>query len=351
MKVTKLKSLHEAVTAQLNDVSDLDYGAVNPVYADAVRQGKKNAEHFEEVIKKRSDFKVPERKAKEVKGTPEMKKLHLSESLFSHWLPQEPLLEKVDIDDEPYISEEEIAASEYNFVEDEEEEDVSPIQIDQVVAEAQAFVDSALQVFGKITPGIYKDLEDLGLYVDESNGKFIVRKKESNDPSVEEELEAYSGPLTLGEGVEEETKYEDSTRDKATKLNPDMEYFYQQTRMPLYDVIQCELTVGERGYAKSKKTGAIKPRRLPSLNYDIERLGVGDNEKGDYIYLTGKDEADLQPAVEAIKKYNREYEITQDKWVRGPFKYQLRIYLKDEDFYEPYVDPNAPVYSKGKSKS
>ena len=53
MKVTKLKSLHEAVTAQLNDVSDLDYGVVNPVYADAVRQGKKNAEHFEEVIKER----------------------------------------------------------------------------------------------------------------------------------------------------------------------------------------------------------------------------------------------------------------------------------------------------------
>ena len=45
------------------------------------------------------------------------------------------------------------------------------------IEEAQALVDAAIKCFGRIGGGLYDDLDEMGLYVAEEDGNYIVKKK------------------------------------------------------------------------------------------------------------------------------------------------------------------------------
>ena len=75
-----------------------------------------------------------------------------------------------------------------NILSNNEEE--APVEEAEVVAEsflmedtsdklsdAQALVDNAIKLFGRVGAGLYTELDELGFYIDESNGQYVVKKK------------------------------------------------------------------------------------------------------------------------------------------------------------------------------
>lgn len=76
------------------------------------------------------------------------------------------------ISGEPVIEESAIT-TESEIVEQPLEEAVSTDK----VAEAQTLVDAAIACFGRIGGGLYDDLDEMGLYISEEDGKYIVKKK------------------------------------------------------------------------------------------------------------------------------------------------------------------------------
>ena len=55
--------------------------------------------------------------------------------------------------------------------------EVAPQAVEQSLEEAQALVDAAIKCFGRIGGGLYDDLDEMGLYVAEEDGNYIVKKK------------------------------------------------------------------------------------------------------------------------------------------------------------------------------
>ena len=130
------------------------------------------------------------------------------------------------------------------------------------------------------------------------------------------------------------------------KLVEDKEpdFYYHKKRAPLFDIIQLELTDGERVYKVSN--GKYIPTKAPSLNLDIRDVSYSTDNKGDYLGAWVPDEATQDKVVEMAKKYHRDYKKGYDKYVADKNKYYVRIYLKDTDYDEPYYDPDVPTYSK-----
>lgn len=82
MKLKKLKAINEAIEDIA--VSKEDYGTMGFVMADAIRTSKKNRERVDAVMhEKIKELPNEDRFAHtKDKGTPEMKKMHLSENVF-----------------------------------------------------------------------------------------------------------------------------------------------------------------------------------------------------------------------------------------------------------------------------
>ena len=57
-------------------------------------------------------------------------------------------------------------------------------QEDELVADGQALVDNHLKLFGRIGGGLYTELDELGLYIDESNDQYIVKRKVPNQGNI-----------------------------------------------------------------------------------------------------------------------------------------------------------------------
>ena len=57
-------------------------------------------------------------------------------------------------------------------------------QKDELVADGQALVDNHLKLFGRIGGGLYTELDELGLYIDESNDQYIVKRKVPNQGNI-----------------------------------------------------------------------------------------------------------------------------------------------------------------------
>lgn len=92
MKFKKIKTLNEAVA----DVSDINYGVVNHTYANAIRQNKITKERIEKAFEERNIQMPNEAREAHAKnlGNNQMKKMYLSESLFTEWVEdKEPLIE------------------------------------------------------------------------------------------------------------------------------------------------------------------------------------------------------------------------------------------------------------------
>lgn len=90
-KLKELIKRKRLIKESFSDVEDKAKEVQNPVYADAIR-GIKRADKAREEYRKLPKAEVREENPK-VKGTPEMKKMYLSESLFD------------DFDDDDYYDE------------------------------------------------------------------------------------------------------------------------------------------------------------------------------------------------------------------------------------------------------
>ena len=91
MKLVKQKSLNE----MLAEVETKDRGVVTPVYADAVRKMKERKDNFDKIVKpEKVEMPNEDRDAHaKVSGNKELKKMHLSESLFTEWIEDTMLTE------------------------------------------------------------------------------------------------------------------------------------------------------------------------------------------------------------------------------------------------------------------
>lgn len=91
MKLVKQKSLNE----MLAEVETKDRGVVTPVYADAVRKMKERKDNFDKIVKPgKVEMPNEDRDAHaKVSSNKELKKMHLSESLFTEWIEDTTLTE------------------------------------------------------------------------------------------------------------------------------------------------------------------------------------------------------------------------------------------------------------------
>lgn len=134
--------------------------------------------------------------------------------------------------------------------------------------------------------------------------------------------------------------------DEATavldKPETDIVYYYKKKREPLADIIMSELTIGEYPVYKKSASGKFNPTNGPCLNIADENIGVNSDSNGEYILARVGTEDELIDIEEIANKYNREFRSEFDRWARGP-KYIGKIYVSEQDWDEPYIDPNARV--------
>lgn len=285
----KQSKLNEAIIGNCNMEVPEDTvetkGNVPEVYADAINQRrnreKKIADDFKEQDKTIEEFaKESQKTENKPKGTPEMKKLHLSESLF---------------------------------------EDVVEKSITEKAQDAAGSIEEFINTVDR-TPGIEdfiekEDVETLRHMIDKLMDFYHTYSTTMDDGNVFEAVEA---PV-------------------------DTKIYYKKKRGPLVDIIEKELGSGEVVY-KLGSSGKYNPTHAPSLNIDEYLIGGGSDEKGDYI-SAWIPENKIDDAVAIANKYNKEYKLGHDKYVRGDKDF-IRIYIDDEDWEGNYIDPNVPTLNR-----
>lgn len=130
------------------------------------------------------------------------------------------------------------------------------------------------------------------------------------------------------------------------------ELLYKQKRDPLGWIIYDELLSGEQGYRRvTTESGkvVVNPTSLPSANYDVLDVAIfpgeflDEPEEFTYIRVNSNN---LKPAIAIADKYHKSYSIGKNG-LRGLF---IKT-LSDEDWEKPYEDKSVPTYSiKGKDK-
>ena len=134
---------------------------------------------------------------------------------------------------------------------------------------------------------------------------------------------------------------------EAAATAPERTFLYRKKREPLADIIQMELAEGETGYYLSDNNKPISTWG-PSLNLNVEDIGIEFEDEGDCIVAYVPDEDTLDKAVAIADKYDRAYKTGFDKYVKGN-KHFIKIYLEPQDWSEPYFDPDAPIMTTRKS--
>jgi hypothetical protein len=139
--------------------------------------------------------------------------------------------------------------------------------------------------------------------------------------------------LNYGDGRVEEELHEEADAYEIGEI------VYKRKRQPLADIIQDELTSGEWVYKYNGK--ALNPTPAPSLNIDPEEIGVDSDNKGDFVIAWVETEDDTKEVEDVAKKYGKEFISGYDRYVRGKNKFFTKIYLNEEEWDEPYFDPNV----------
>ena len=124
-------------------------------------------------------------------------------------------------------------------------------------------------------------------------------------------------------------------------------YLVSKNRAPVAELIQAYLTEGEYewGYVKHAN-GVINPTPLKGAEYKPWQVGVDYDKDGNtYIKVTAASEEDLEDAIKIANKFGKEYSI-KDLGTRGKpnSRFHLLISLNEEDWDEPYVNPEDEVY-------
>ena len=384
MKIKKLRTLNESADELVKGV----YSVIDHNLADAMKKEQEGKEKAAEVIEDRiKDFSIEDRDAHtKVDSTPVLKKMMLAESLFEEWGEEDSEIDESTIyddeEDTSWVEDLIDALKTYDAGDYEKDpffkelkelyfkhfpypEEIIDESIDGNTSHAQDFV-SALRSAGfgdgfdqKLKIDTYGNGGTRVEYKDQG-GTFIVTitddkvtlegQDEGDAPfkkefSTWEEFASEFESLYPGIPVRENKILVEASYTRSD----DKIMLVKQTREPLIDIIQMELTDGEWGYVKSPD-GTITPSRLPHLGYDSSKaVGVSfDNSGRWFIRVWDTNKEDLQKVADVAKKYDREYKIDYDKNAIGSKKWYCLIYLNEAtDFDDPYVDPNAEVNYEG----
>lgn len=133
----------------------------------------------------------------------------------------------------------------------------------------------------------------------------------------------------------DESLFEDIEYEEVDDTDFDDGIYYKNNRGPLADIIQQALTLGERVYKMGEK-GVPTPTKIDGLH--IENMGINYEGNKNYIKAYLENEEQEKGAIDIAKRYKRDFEIGEDKYVKGSGKY-IKIYLKDEDFEGNYKEP------------
>lgn len=375
-------------------------GAVPSVYRDAINthrtirqvlkdRFKEQNKNIDEFIKKNHD-----RDTKKV-SNPELKKMKLSESLFEDYNQD---IDQIKMVCEDYLEEELVNKIEDNLVnkfynEDHDydpdwasefEEDTTKSARDLYIKKlikslfANAGKNESLKenLEANEEDGWGEEVEDIltnffesaeGLAYEVRNcvrGSYAVSGDTIDDligylTSLSEELQGAIDQLsddseTLQEGQEKceicgkepcECEDEEDVEIKATLEEAVGDIYYKKTREPLADIIMLDLTSGEVVY-KENESGKLIPTHNESVNLDAEDIGANDDDKGEYIIGWSANEDDIKKMEAIAKKYGKEFKSGKDEKVSGDKKFFTKIYINEEDWDEPYFDPDVKVKGK-----
>lgn len=273
--------------------------AVDPTYNDAINSHKKIKDNLEDVFKeqekeKEKFIKENEKTELKVKGTKEMKKLKLSESLFE------------DYNDDP------------NTYQD----------IFNVLDNIQHLVSSTMEW---------------------SDEEWTVDNTKQTRDMLHDEINRLTELVhILDRRNDEKALGEAAVLDKPTELtytetDDEDDIYYKKKRQPLADIIMRDLTSGEVVYRL--KDGKYSPTHRPSLNIDEYDVGANSDEHGEYILARVETEPELDGIKAIADRYGKEFKTEFDKWAVGP-KYVGKIYIDYEDWDKPYFDPDVKVRVK-----
>lgn len=315
-------------------------GMVDPVYADAINVHEKKKEQVEDALKEQNKLaaefikKNDERETKKV-TSPALKKMELEESLFEDCKKDTPVVEAFDYDEPTNMGKGYTAPTVADYTDD----------IQMSLKHVEDADENARRLALKHLAFDVKRLIDNKENVERYNSYWAERYPAAID-FIDKQLELIS-PTILREifhmdELDEAVAVAERPANKSKRFRNQefsTDYIYRAKRDPLADIIQDELTRGETVY-RMGDDGKIRPTWAPSLNLNYEDTGASSDENGDYIIAWVADEG-LVKQVEAIgHKYGKEVKTGYDKNV-GATPYWVKIYINDEDWDEPYFDPNV----------
>lgn len=373
-----MNKLNESLFSQFSDLDTEDEvkidGAVPPAYVDAIntrRKTKKELENrFKEQEKEKDAFVKDNQKTEnKPKGTKEMKKMKLSESLFESRDVKDVVWDYVDdrvdriLDNLSQVVMLDVEGYDADWCDSDGQTAVSY----RLAQNKEAFIDSVVEVLFANREGLSEHLETddedgWGSEVEDILYDFFERSQNiayevrncrrgsvavdgNNINSLIGELNDLS--VTLEDAISELTSQEQSLQENKSESD---RIYYKSKREPLADIIQQELTSGEIVY-KLNDSGKFIMTWAPSLNLDESNIGANCDSNGEYIIAWVANENTVKSVENIAKKYNKEFTSGNNKYTTGDNKFFVKIYLDDKDWDEPYFDPNAQVRVDGRKKA
>lgn len=306
--------------------------AVNPDYSDAVNEHKKIEDKlkddFKEQEKEKEAFiKDTERREIKFSAPKQIKQMKLAESLFEDYSEApdtyiEPLDEAFSYDEPTNMGKGYTAPLVDDYTSD----------ITQLVK----IIDEGDKHFAKpALKRIVKRLFDNKQSVENFNAYWEERYPASIG-SIDRQLELI-GPMLLKELLSDSV--EESMNEATAVAEPTI--VYKKKREPLADILMAELSEGEVVYRKHPD-GRLVPTNGPHFNIDYDDVAAGYDDNGDYIIAWVADEGLANKVATLGDKYDREAVIGNDKYVSDT-PYFVKIYVTDDDWETPYVNPNVQV--------
>lgn len=343
---------------------DVEGLAVNPDYHQAMVDAKNLSKELEDKFKeqekdKEAFIKDNQKTDKKPKGTKEMKKMKLSESLFEsasddfdEWRIRikDFIIEEINnkFDNAAMWISESLPGYDAEWC-NEEGNNESARDCQQAL---EKYADEMALNLLYHYPQNYEESLTTKQKVNEDQdiSQYIVIKSDGSTAGVP--CNTYEEARELSNNHEGSKIFELKPHKELEEATATLEkpaFYYKKKRQPLADIILRDLTSGEVVY-KESQPGKFIATHAPSLNLDEDNgdIGAGRDSNGEYIIAWVKTENDLDDVKEIADRYGKEFKSGFDKYVAGDSKYFGKIYIDETEWDEPYFDPNVPIRpSKG----
>lgn len=337
MKLTKQKSLNEAIA----EMSENDYGAAKPVYADAVRNMKAKKDQFEKDVKNRK-ISMPneEREAhKKVSSNEGLKKMHLSESMFTEWVEDEPnkiLTESfaqpdIVLEKDDHIFEEETGnvlvdksifddymENAYINIQFADDNDDKVLQY-KMISEDDEYI--TMEYIGEATPGIDEEIAGCQKYPVKSP----FDKKDSNFVKADQKF-----PVNHEEAVTESC--EDPLTEKAAE--PLSVRLKRRLGMKMSEGLKEDFTNWDSPESRIERYMTDLPPLLDTMYDHFNRGNIEAQVFADALKVA-------YDALDSVPHIDEELDASQKYPVETPFKAKDSQFISKED-----KTPNDQVKSK-----